>query len=330
MRAAGAIVHRQDQHARVRLPRRDRQPALRSDAQSVGADRTSGGSSGGSAAAVAAGLVELVHRIRRRRLDPHSVGGVRPPRLQAHATVSCRTATTTRRRGARSRRAARWRARSPRSRTRSMWSRATPIATSLSFDLAGSFVDAAAQATLSGVRIIWSPTLGLATPDAEMVAACSSTRSRCSSNTARASSRRSTRCSSEPPVRSWFPRAAAGSLRTASLDPMPWDGRFLPGAQFIARLRRVGHRRVSSSTPSRARIAPISMLAALFERADVLVTPAMATVAPRIGEPSPYGPGWASDYTLAFNLVRAPAAVVPCGTLATDDGESGCRSRCSS
>ena len=54
----------------------------------------------------------------------------------------------------------------------------------------------------------------------------------------------------------------------------------------------------------------------------MLVTPGMATFAPRVGEPSPYGPGWASDYTLPFNLVRAPAAVVPCGTLATDDGET--------
>jgi Asp-tRNA(Asn)/Glu-tRNA(Gln) amidotransferase A subunit family amidase len=48
----------------------------------------------------------------------------------------------------------------------------------------------------------------------------------------------------------------------------------------------------------------------------------MATVAPRVREPSPYGPGWASDYTLPFNLVRAPAAVVPCGTLDTEDGET--------
>ena len=48
----------------------------------------------------------------------------------------------------------------------------------------------------------------------------------------------------------------------------------------------------------------------------------MATFAPLVGEPSPYGPGWASDYTLPFNLVRAPAAVVPCGTLDTGTGES--------
>ena len=59
----------------------------------------------------------------------------------------------------------------------------------------------------------------------------------------------------------------------------------------------------------------------MFERGDVLVTPGMAAVPPRVGEQSPYGAGWASDYTLPFNLVRAPAAVVPCGTVNNEDGE---------
>jgi Asp-tRNA(Asn)/Glu-tRNA(Gln) amidotransferase A subunit family amidase len=41
-------------------------------------------------------------------------------------------------------------------------------------------------------------------------------------------------------------------------------------------------------------------------------------VPPRLREPSEYGPGWAADYTLAFNLVRSPAAVVPCGFIERD------------
>ena len=39
----------------------------------------------------------------------------------------------------------------------------------------------------------------------------------------------------DPPVRSWIVRAAAGSLRTATVDPTPWDRRLLPGPQFAAR-----------------------------------------------------------------------------------------------
>jgi Asp-tRNA(Asn)/Glu-tRNA(Gln) amidotransferase A subunit family amidase len=125
----------------------------------------------------------------------------------------------------------------------------------------------------------------------------------------------------EAPVRSWFARAAAGSWRTATLDPMPWDGRFLPGAQFIAQYGESVTAAQIVEGEHGAHRAGVA-LAAQLEGADVLVTPAMATLAPRIGEPSPYGPGWASDYTLAFNLVRAPAAVVPCGTLDNEDGEA--------
>ena len=250
---------RQDQHARLRLPRRDRQPRVRADAQSVGADRTSGGSSGGSAAAVAAGLVELVHRIRRRRIDPHPVRGVRDPRLQAHATASCRTATPTRRRGARSRRAARWRARSPRSRTRSMSSPATPIATCCRSISRARSPTRQRAATLAGVRIIWSPTLGhrdAGRGDGRRVRARAR---RCSRNTARASSRPSTRCSSEAPVRSWFPRAAAGSWRTAIARPDA-VGRPVPPRRAVHRGATASRSPPrSSSKPSRARIAPTSI-----------------------------------------------------------------------
>ena len=124
----------------------------------------------------------------------------------------------------------------------------------------------------------------------------------------------------DPPVLAWIARAAAGSLRTATRDPMPWDGRFLPAAQFIANYGESVTAAQIVDAEHGAHRANLE-LAAIFDRADVLVTPAMATVPPRVGEPSPYGPGWASDYTLPFNLVRAPAAVVPCGTIAGDGGE---------
>ena len=116
-------------------------------------------------------------------------------------------------------------------------------------------------------------------------------------------------------------RAAAGSWRTATIDPAPWEDRFLPGAEFIARLGE------SVTTPQLLEAEHGAHranreLAAVYERADVLATPAMAAMPPRVGEPSPYGPGWASDYTLPFNLVRAPAAVVPCGMLDTEAGDT--------
>ena len=113
-----------------------------------------------------------------------------------------------------------------------------------------------------------------------------------------------------PAVYAWVARAAPGSWRTATSDPMPWEGRFLPAAQLTASFGE--HTTVAKILDGEAGAqVALLQLAALWERADVLVTPAMATVPPRIGEPSPYGPGWAADYTLPFNLTRSPAAVVP-------------------
>jgi aspartyl-tRNA(Asn)/glutamyl-tRNA(Gln) amidotransferase subunit A len=189
----------------------------------------------------------------------------------------------------------------------------------MSFDLAGSFVDAAAGATLAGIRVVWSPTLGIATPDPEIVAACERALAALEQHGARVVET-ADGVFDDLPVRSWFARAAAGSWRTVTRDLAPWDGRLLPAAQFIARYGESVTAQQLIEGEQGAHRAGVE-LAALFERADVLVTPAMATVAPRIGEASPYGPSWASDYTLPFNLVRAPAAVVPCGTTASPDGE---------
>ena len=53
-------------------------------------DRTPGGSSGGSAAAVAAGLAPGGHRLRRRRLDPHPGGQLRPRSGSSRSAAACR------------------------------------------------------------------------------------------------------------------------------------------------------------------------------------------------------------------------------------------------
>ena len=142
----------QDEHARLRLPRRDRQPRVRTDPQPVGAARTP---------------------LAGRRAD-------RRPRSRPGSCRCARVPTAADRSGSRRRRAA-----SPASSPRTEWCRAAtprtptwgpfstrgPMARTfaeiayaldvvkglsardlLSFDLAGSFADAAARASLDGVR----------------------------------------------------------------------------------------------------------------------------------------------------------------------------------
>lgn len=282
-------------------------------------NRTSGGSSGGSAAAVASGMVGLC-------TGSDGGGSIRIPSAvcgisgfkPTHGVVPSGDADSPT-----------WgpfSTRGPMARTFAEIAYALDVVAGLSprdllsFDIGGSFADAATKPVLDGVRIIWSPTLGIATPDPEMVTACERALAVLEQQGARIVETVDS-VFAELPVRAWIMRAAAGSLRTASADPTPWDGRFLPAAQFIARFGESVTTEQMLDAERGAHRANLD-LAAVFERADVLVTPGMATVAPRIGEPSPYGPGWASDYTLPFNLVRAPAAVVPCGTIDTEDGDA--------
>jgi aspartyl-tRNA(Asn)/glutamyl-tRNA(Gln) amidotransferase subunit A len=281
--------------------------------------RTAGGSSGGSAAAVAAELVSLC-------TGSDGGGSIRIP--SAVCGISGFKPTN----GVVPNGDADWptwgtfSTRGPMARTFAEIGYALDVVAGFSerdltsFDLAGSFADAAADASLAGVRIVWSPSLGIATPDAEMVAACERALGRLEEQGARVVETVDA-VFDVLPVRSWFPRAAAGSWRTATADPMPWDGRFLPGAQFVAQYGESVTAQQLLDAEHGAHAAS-RKLAEVYARADVLVTPAAATIPPRVGEPSPYGPGWAGDYTLPFNLVRAPAAVVPCGALTSEDGES--------
>jgi len=282
-------------------------------------NRTCGGSSGGSAAAVAAGLVPLCTGSDgggsiRIPSEVCGISGFKP----THGVVPNGDADSPT-----------WgpfSTRGPIARTFAEVAYTLDVVAGysprdlMSFDLGGSFVHAAAHGTLAGVRIIWSPTLGTASPDGEMVAACERALAVLETHGARVVETVE-RVFEDPPVVPWVMRAAPGSLRTATADPMPFDGRFLPAAQFIAHLGESVTTRQMLDAEQGAHRANLD-LAALFERADVLVTPGLATLPPRVGEESPYGAGWASDYTLPFNLVRAPAAVVSCGTLDTDDGET--------
>lgn len=187
----------------------------------------------------------------------------------------------------------------------------------LSFELAGSFADAVGRASLDGVRIAWSPTLGHARPDSEIVRVCEAAIKVLESHGARVELVEQV-FPAHPGV-AWMRRAAPGSLRIANAAPGAWDERFLPVAIALARFGE--HVSVDALLDAEAGAHEANLaLAALFERFDVVASPGLAAVPPRVGEASPYGPGWAGDMTLAFNLVRAPAAVVPCGFV-VDDGD---------
>jgi aspartyl-tRNA(Asn)/glutamyl-tRNA(Gln) amidotransferase subunit A len=181
----------------------------------------------------------------------------------------------------------------------------------LSFELAGSFADAAARPSVDGLRVAWSPTLGYARPDAAVLALCEAALRALEAHGARVVETVDQPFST-PPAGPWALRAAAGSWALVTQgDDEQWRDRFLPEAIFIPQYGE----HLTGAHEANLRLAE------LWDRVDVLVTPGMATVPPRIGELSPYGGGWAADYTLPFNLVRAPAAVVPVGFV-DDDGDS--------
>ena len=186
----------------------------------------------------------------------------------------------------------------------------------LSFDLSGSFVDAAARASLDGLRIAWSPTLGHAHPDAEIIELCEAALRALEAHGARVVETVEQPFSVNP-AGPWALRAAPGSFAAVAAGDPQWRERFLPEAVFIPQYGEHITGVQVFEGDSGAHEATLR-LAELWERVDVLVTPGMATVPPRIGELSPYGGGWAADYTLPFNLVRAPAAVVPAGFVDAD------------
>jgi aspartyl-tRNA(Asn)/glutamyl-tRNA(Gln) amidotransferase subunit A len=189
----------------------------------------------------------------------------------------------------------------------------------LSFDLPGSFSDAAAQPSVDGLRIAWSPTLGYARPDAAVIELCEAALRALEANGARVVETVDDLFGGHPGG-PWSLRAAAGSWSLISADGGSLEARFLPEALTIARFgeKLTGlqvHEGDVGAHDANLRLAD------LWERVDLLVTPGMATVPPHIGSLSPYGAGWAADYTLPFNLVRAPAAVVPTGFV-DDEGDA--------
>jgi aspartyl-tRNA(Asn)/glutamyl-tRNA(Gln) amidotransferase subunit A len=191
----------------------------------------------------------------------------------------------------------------------------------LSVEVGGSFTEAAARPSLDGMRIAWSPTLGWAKPDLAIVQACEHALAALEAQGAVVVETVES-VFDERPVFAWWARASRGAWRAATVagGPETFATRFLPdavtAANFGATLTDIDALLEAEAGAHRAGIA----LARLFERCDVLMTPGMATIPPRHREPSPYGPAWAGDFTLAFNVTRSPASVTPIGFVPDDEG----------
>jgi aspartyl-tRNA(Asn)/glutamyl-tRNA(Gln) amidotransferase subunit A len=277
--------------------------------------RTAGGSSGGTAAAIAAGMVALGTGSDgggsiRIPAQVCNLSGFKP----THGVVpSGDDAAPT---------WATFSTRGPMARTFEEIAYALDVVKGfsardlLSFDLAGSFVDAVAAATVEGCRVAWAPSPGLAQPAPAVADVCRAAVERLAAHGAVVEE--VGEILTAEMARAWVTIGAAGSARCIG-DPETWAERFLPAATALAGFGRHVDAAALLDAQAAEHAAGLA-LAALFERYDVLALPGLVGPPPRLGEESPYGPGWAGSMTLPFNLTRVPAAVVPAGFV-VDDGD---------
>lgn len=187
----------------------------------------------------------------------------------------------------------------------------------LSVEIPGSFSDAVERRSVDGLRIAWSPTLGMADVDPRVLAACETAVG--ALQDAGAGVETVEKVLGEDPLGAWGARSAPGTRHRFNERDMPWAERFDDASLLLAGMAEFINLEMLLDGEAGAH-AVLRALADVFDRFDLLVCPATLTVPPKVGEESPFGPGWAATMTMPFNLTRSPAAVVPVG-LVEDDGD---------
>ncbi|MCZ7531291.1 MAG: amidase [Acidimicrobiia bacterium] len=187
----------------------------------------------------------------------------------------------------------------------------------LSVEVPGSFSDAVERRSVDGLRVAWSHTLGVADVDPRVIAACEVGIGALQDAGARVEA--VGKVLDEDPLGAWGARSAPGTRHHFNQRDMAWSERFDEASLLLAGMAEFVDMDMLLDGEAGAH-AVLLALADVFDRFDLLACPATLTVPPKVGEESPYGPGWAATMTMPFNLTRSPAAVVPVG-LVEDDGD---------
>jgi Asp-tRNA(Asn)/Glu-tRNA(Gln) amidotransferase A subunit family amidase len=163
------------------------------------------------------------------------------------------------------------------------------------------------------LRIAWSPTLGYATPDPEVLAACEAAVTRLSELGAQVIE--VDEVFDVDPIFTWV--ALTGTYLRRSLDAVgalddpDLDDTLRPQLEWAASLTAMDLARAEDDC-HRLNLR----LVELFGDVRLLVTPVTAGVAPRSGEPGVVNgeetANWV-QYTYPFNCTRSPAGTVPVG-----------------
>ncbi|QCF26915.1 amidase [Hydrocarboniclastica marina] len=167
---------------------------------------------------------------------------------------------------------------------------------------------------LKGMRVAWSPTLGYARPDPEVLALCERAIASFGALGVKATTVRKVMAD---PVDIWaleFYGALAKALRKPLREmPEMLDPSLLPMLEWAVSRSAADYQR---SLGRRKHLR--ERMRSFFRDFDLLLTPTLPVAAFEVGQDQP--PGWANtnpmawvSYTYPFNLTGQPAASIPCG-----------------